>query len=161
MEEVQAVLLCKSFLGSWVVLAPRRCTEHRVGGSGGGGGGIQLGVGGLEKASAPESRKYRQPFCDKLFSAGPCRAAPRTTATAPESPTGAENAAASQHGKAQLHGRTHGEKVWTRSRKGESRGGLATAPRYSTPVEARRREFSLSTPEQTEGGRGNEEKKRG
>lgn len=97
MEEVQAVLLCKSFLGSWVVLAPRRCTEHRVGGSGGGGGGgIQLGVGGLEKASAPESRKYRQPFCDKLFSAGPCPryAAPRTTATATESPTGAENAAA-------------------------------------------------------------------
>lgn len=27
MEEVQAVLLCKSFLGSWVVLAPRRCTS--------------------------------------------------------------------------------------------------------------------------------------
>lgn len=26
-EEVQAVLLCKSFLGSWVVLAPRRCTS--------------------------------------------------------------------------------------------------------------------------------------
>lgn len=32
---------------------------------------VEPGGGGLEKASAPKSRKYRQPFCDKLFSAGP------------------------------------------------------------------------------------------
>lgn len=28
-----------------------------------------VGGGSSEKASAPESRKYGQPFCDKLFSA--------------------------------------------------------------------------------------------
>ena len=111
--------------------------QHRVGGSGGGGGsggssGIQLGGGGLEKASAPESRKYRQPFCDKLFSAGPRRATPRrapcratATATATEPPP--PRPTLPPHGKARLHRPTHGEKVWTRSRKGESRGGLATA----------------------------------
>lgn len=38
------------------------------GGGGGGGGGFTVGGGSSEKASAPESRKYGQPFCDKLFS---------------------------------------------------------------------------------------------
>lgn len=114
--------------------------QHRVGGGGGGGGGdggggtggggIQLGGGGLEKASALESRKYRQPFCDKLFSAGPRRATPR-----------------------------QGEKVWTRSLERGVKGRLGTAIFYACGT--RGREFSLSTPEQTEGGRGNGEKKRG
>lgn len=75
MEEVQAVLLCKSFLGSLVVLAPRRCTRiDRVAEAAAVAAAVaavEPGGGGLEKASAPKSRKYRQPFCDKLFSAGP------------------------------------------------------------------------------------------
>lgn len=141
--------------------------QHRVGGGGGGGGGIQPGGGGLEKASAPESRKYRQPFCDKLFfgwSAPRAHAAPPPPPPPPPppspSPSPPRQTTADRHTRAHVH--AHGGKVWTRSRKkGESRGGRAP-PRYPTPAEhCRGREFSLSTPEQTEGGRGNGEKKRG
>lgn len=111
--------------------------QHRVGGGGGGGGGggIQLGGGGLEKASAPESRKYRQPFCDKLFfgwSAPP--PPPRQTTRA----------------------RTCTHTVEKFGHGLEKRG---VAIFYACGT--RGREFSLSTAEQTEGGRGNGEKKRG
>lgn len=117
--------------------------QHRVGGGGGGGGGgIQVGGGGLEKASAPESRKYRQPFCDKLFfgwSAPRAHATPRapppppppSPSPSPPRQTAAANTRARMHARA----RTRWKSLDTLSKKGESRGGRAP-PRYSTPAEA-------------------------
>lgn len=114
--------------------------QHRVGGGGGGGGGggIQLGGGGLEKASAPESRKYRQPFCDKLFFGW---SAPPPPPPPPRQTTRARTC-------------THTVEKFGH---GLEKRGVAIFYACGT----RGREFSLSTAEQTEGGRGNGEKKRG
>lgn len=163
-EEVQAVLLCKSFLGSWVVLAPRRCTSIESEAVVAAAAGYSQVEEGWKKPPPPNRVNTGSHFAINFFSAGPRRAPTPRHATAATAIAIAIAATANHGGPTHVHAHVHahGGKVWTRSRKkGESRGGRAP-PRYSTPAEhCRGREFSLSTPEQTEGGRGNGEKKRG